>query len=429
MTEVHREERRRTWWLLFLMDRHLALCYNRPLALLESECQHLLLPMDDIAWQSGSQPHSHGLRLDGPQCSMLGVAEGRACGPPVRCSGGSLFEFFLPLMTITGHLIDLNQAKNVLDPMSEPGLPSVWQAEEQRISEGLDEYQESLDGLAPRPSSSSSSPPPTLAKGVPTDEGAASGHWPTSATTSTTTTSRSSPIASTITIGTSPTTSSTITTSHFPLHYVEERHFSETVRSYAQHVVSVVRILLCSKWDPVCLFEDADFFTSSEAFKSSMSHTLCATDWVASILEHDPDASFMPYFFGIQLLHGSLLLLLVAHRLTVDLGPRLTAACETVVRATEACFVTLPTDYQRQFRNIMRRAIALAKGRSGPRRGLGLSLGLAAPSAHPAWHPSDPDHDPVPDPESREMETQLASVLARYRWSRNGGGLARPGSE
>ncbi|KAK5026264.1 hypothetical protein LTR13_010045 [Exophiala sideris] len=37
--EVHREERRRTWWLLFLMDRHLALCYNRPLALLEAECQ------------------------------------------------------------------------------------------------------------------------------------------------------------------------------------------------------------------------------------------------------------------------------------------------------------------------------------------------------------------------------------------------------
>ena len=46
VTEEHREERRRTWWLLYIMDRHLALCYNRPLALLDAETEDLLLPLD-----------------------------------------------------------------------------------------------------------------------------------------------------------------------------------------------------------------------------------------------------------------------------------------------------------------------------------------------------------------------------------------------
>lgn len=37
ITEEQREERRRIWWLLFAVDRHLALCYNRPLSLLDIE--------------------------------------------------------------------------------------------------------------------------------------------------------------------------------------------------------------------------------------------------------------------------------------------------------------------------------------------------------------------------------------------------------
>ena len=77
-----------------------------------------------------------------------------------------------------------------------------------------------------------------------------------------------------------------------------------------------------------------------------MSHTMAASECVKGILECDPDISFMPYFFGIQLLHGSLLLLLVAYRLQADSGAAILAACEAVIRATEACFVTLPTDYQ-----------------------------------------------------------------------------------
>jgi xylanolytic transcriptional activator XlnR len=51
ITEEEREERRRVWWLAYTVDRHLALCYNRPLFLLDIECDGLLQPMDDTLWQ------------------------------------------------------------------------------------------------------------------------------------------------------------------------------------------------------------------------------------------------------------------------------------------------------------------------------------------------------------------------------------------
>lgn len=350
MTEIHREERRRTWWLLFLMDRHLALCYNRPLALLEAECKDLLLPLDDVTWQSGSQPHSHGTRADGPRCMLLPSGTARAHGPPDICSGTGLFEFFLPLMTITGHLLDYNRAKN--NPVLGSAGSSMWTAQECRILRELGHYQATLDLVTTRPS---------IDGGSDKDSS-----WMTSPT---------APSLGAAAVGDS-----------------EAVHVAKTVSGYATHVVCVLRILVGSKWDPVCLFEDADFWTSSLGFKDSMSHTMAAAECVTQILEHDPDVSFMPYFFGIQLLHGSLLLLLVAYRLQGDSGAAILAACEAVIRATEACFVTLPTDYQRQFRNVMRSAIALAKGRRN--------------------NPAD-------------TEKQLTFVLARYRWSRNGAGLAR----
>lgn len=66
----------------------------------------------------------------------------------------------------------------------------------------------------------------------------------------------------------------------------------------------------------------------------------------ADILEYDPDLSFMPFFFGIYLLQGSFLLLLTADKLQGDASPSVVRACETIVRAHEACVVTLNTEYQ-----------------------------------------------------------------------------------
>jgi hypothetical protein len=57
----------------------------------------------------------------------------------------------------------------------------------------------------------------------------------------------------------------------------------------------------------------------------------------------DPSSSF---FFGVYLLQGSFLLLLIADKLQVEASPSVVRACETIVRAHEACVVTLNTEYQ-----------------------------------------------------------------------------------
>jgi arabinolytic transcriptional activator AraR len=147
MDEVHREERRRTWWLLFLMDRHLALCYNRSLALLEAECRDLLLPLEDVEWQSEGQPHSHGTRPDGPRCMLLPSGKGRSHGPPKNCSGVGLFDFFLPLMVHCGTLLDLNRSR--LHPVLSGA--TIWSSQESQILRELDQFQATLNHVTGGP--------------------------------------------------------------------------------------------------------------------------------------------------------------------------------------------------------------------------------------------------------------------------------------
>ncbi|KAI9870046.1 MAG: hypothetical protein M1823_008867, partial [Watsoniomyces obsoletus] len=71
----------------------------------------------------------------------------------------------------------------------------------------------------------------------------------------------------------------------------------------------------------------------------------------------------MPFFFGIYLLQGSFLLLLIADKLQGEANPNIVRACEVIVRAHEACIVTLNTEYQRNFRKVMRSALQQVRGR------------------------------------------------------------------
>ncbi|EAW08554.1 C6 zinc finger domain protein [Aspergillus clavatus NRRL 1] len=347
ITEEHREERRRTWWLLYIMDRHLALCYNRPLALLDAESEDLLLPLDEGLWQAGNV-HSNSPKPDGPQCSIAGDKTKRRVFPDFTCHDHSIFGFFLPLMTITGELIDLNQARN--HPMLGSRLngKNAWDAHLREVLRQLEIYKASLTTFA------------TTAI-VP------DGPLPT-------TYGHSSPDPST----------ETSLSQAFSWH-------TQTVIAYASYLVHVLHILLVGKWDPVSLIEDKDFWTSSPAFASTISHALDAADSVNQILRYDPDVSFMPYFFGIQLLQGSFLLLLIVERLQKEAGEGILNACEVMIRATESCVVTLNTEYQRNFRQVMRSAVAQARGR-------------------PVNH--------------SEIRHRRKAVLALYRWTRNGTGLA-----
>lgn len=145
-----------------------------------------------------------------------------------------------------------------------------------------------------------------------------------------------------------------------------------------------------------------------------MGHAVGAAEAAAEILEYDPDLSFMPFFFGIYLLQGSFLLLLTADKLQGDASPSVVRACETIVRAHEACVVTLNTEYQvgfsgeissgigpqdtnaillqRTFRKVMRSALAQVRGR-------------------------------LPE-DFGEQQQRRREVLALYRWTGDGSGLA-----
>jgi hypothetical protein len=167
---------------------------------------------------------------------------------------------------------------------------------------------------------------------------------------------------------------------------------AKIVVAYGTHLMHTLHILLNGKWDPIALLDDDDLWISSQSFIDATGHAVSAAEAINEILEHDPDLSFMPFFFGIYLLQGSFLLLLIADKLQGEANPNVVKACETIVRAHEACVVTLNTEYQRNFRKVMRSALQQVRGR-------------------------------VLD-DFGEQQLRRREVLSLYRWTGDGTGLA-----
>ncbi|KAJ5120276.1 uncharacterized protein N7515_009664 [Penicillium bovifimosum] len=344
LTEEEREERRRIWWLLYATDRHLALCYNRPLTLLDKECESLLQPMNDDIWQAGD----------------FSSVNYRRAGPSYECTGHSMFGYFLPLMSILGEIVDLQHARN--HPRF--GLyfrnSGEWESQAMEITRQLDIYAQSLKEFEARYTNSLAlaGEPDTAMENSNLNHVSPSGR-------------------SSSTVGS---------------HVSESIVHTKMVVAYGTHIMHVLHILLAGKWDPINLLDDNDLWISSDSFISAMGHAVSSAEAASDILEYDPDLSFMPFFFGIYLLQGSFLLLLTADKLQGDASPSVVRACETIVRAHEACVVTLNTEYQRTFRKVMRSALAQVRGR-------------------------------VPE-DFGEQQQRRREVLALYRWSGDGSGLA-----
>ncbi|KAJ5654229.1 Xylanolytic transcriptional activator xlnR [Penicillium lividum] len=344
LTEEEREERRRIWWLLYVMDRHLSLCYNRPLTLLDKECEGLLQPMNDDLWQAGD----------------FSAASYRRAGPAFECTSHSMFGYFLPLMSILGEIVDLHHARNHPRFGIHFRNSGEWESQAMEVTRQLDVYARSLKEFEARYTSSIA-----LANGE--NDIAMEGGNPNHL---------------------SPSGRSSSTVGSFNESVVH----TKMVVAYGTHIMHVLHILVADKWDPINLLDDNDLWISSDSFISTMGHAVSAAEAASDILEYDPDLSFMPFFFGIYLLQGSFLLLLTADKLAASASPSVVRACETIVRAHEACVVTLNTEYQRTFRKVMRSALAQVRGR-------------------------------VPE-DSGEQQQRRREVLALYRWSGDGSGLA-----
>ncbi len=100
---------RRIWWLVYVVDRHLALCYNRPLFLLDVECDGLLQPMDDTDYQNGNfhaYTDPNVLASDPNTARICGIA-----APTFECSGRTAsVATSCPSMAILGEIVDLHHA-------------------------------------------------------------------------------------------------------------------------------------------------------------------------------------------------------------------------------------------------------------------------------------------------------------------------------
>ncbi|KAI1503032.1 fungal-specific transcription factor domain-containing protein [Biscogniauxia marginata] len=314
MGEEEREERRRIWWLTYIVDRHLALCYNRPLFLLDIECEGLLQPMDDTDWQNGN----FSSYTTDPALAEQPEADGaRVRGPHFECNGHSIFGYFLPLMTILGEIVDLHHARN--HPRFGVGFRSAreWDDQQAEIVRHLEAYEESLKKFEQLHFNASSEDK---------NEQSATLEMPSELDHIDSPSGRSA-----------HTTSSRMTESDIQ---------TRIVMSYGTHVMHVLHILLTGKWDPINLLDDNDLWISSQGFITATGHAVSAAEAISNILEYDPGLEFMPFFFGIYLLQGSFLLLLIADKLQLEASASVVRACETIIRAHEACVVTLNTEYQ-----------------------------------------------------------------------------------
>jgi xylanolytic transcriptional activator XlnR len=333
VSEEEREERRRIWWLLYTMDRHLALCYNRPLFLMDSECEGLLQPVNDTLWQSGDYYNPDAI----PSLSDPASPNFRRRGPSFECTGHSIFGFFLPLMTILGEIVDLNHARNHPRFGVRFRNESDWNDQVGEISQQLEAYGRSLENFAARSTANLSESKIDPINGVEINMHEAQSPSNHSVHSSA---SRSSRIAESILQ-------------------------TKIVVAYGTHIMHTLHILLNGKWDPLSLLDDNDLWISSDSFMAATGHAVSAAEAINDILEHDPDLSFIPFFFGIYLLQGSFLLLLIADKLQADAGQNIVKACETIVRAHEACVVTLNTEYQvrlRQEINLRRKRHVQSRG-------------------------------------------------------------------
>ena len=290
-SEEEREERRRTWWLLYMQDRHLALCYNRPMFFLNKECEELLQPLDDDLYQAGRFDRSDPAH--------------RRRGLNIECTSHSIFGYFLPLMVILGEILDLNHARNRPRFGPRAAHPRNWEDFSDEITEQLETFGQSLRNFE----NSGGHPPDSNAHNeVVTPSVVSAGS--------------DSQSASEVVLQT------------------------RTTVAYGNHIMHVLHILLTGKWDPIALLDDNDLWISSQTFVTATGHAVSAAEAVGDVIEYDPDLSFMPFFFGIYLLQGSFLLLLFADKLQGDVSPDVVKACETIVRAHEACVATLDTQYQ-----------------------------------------------------------------------------------
>ncbi|PHH70114.1 hypothetical protein CDD80_6224 [Ophiocordyceps camponoti-rufipedis] len=285
LAEVERrEERRRVFWLLYSLDRHLSLSFNTVLSMPDSYCE-VFAPLPETVWE----------RLEDVTPREMPP---RVLGPPILASGTGFFEYFLPIMAILGDIIEVHHRRRhprLGDQVDDSHAVSV-------IQKLLASYEMSLDSLTV--------PSRDLVTGL------------------------STPVLHQDGI-------------RLAAYDAADHTKVRLVKAYSTHMLHVLHVLLHGKWDAISMLDDGEDWITSKRFTECATHAISASQSVSTILAIDPELTFMSYLFGIYLLQGSFVLLLFADRMP-QLGPNesVEQACENIIRAHEVCVVTLSTEFQ-----------------------------------------------------------------------------------
>ncbi|CAN8100172.1 unnamed protein product [Discula destructiva] len=323
-TTEAREERRRVFWLLYCLDRHLALSFNRVLDIPDAYCE-IYAPLPEAVWESLDTMTPRDL----PE---------RTLGPPTVVTGTGFFEYFLPLMAILGDIIIVHHRR------FHPRLGLVDDAHAVAIiSDQLASCEASIDRLRRDIDGSSPLLIRDLVSGGGGDSGRPQHHHHQQQQQQQQQSNNALPSCK----------------------RTRDRSRLQLVTAYSTHILHVLHVLLYGKWDAISMLDDDDDWITSRRFNECASHAIAASQAVSSILKFDPELTFMPYLFGIYLLHGSFILLLFADRMPqLGANQSVELACETIVRAHEVCVVTLSTEFQKNFRKVLRSTLYSVRGSS-----------------------------------------------------------------
>ncbi|KAF5253402.1 hypothetical protein FANTH_1719 [Fusarium anthophilum] len=375
-TEEAREEGRRLYWLLFALDRHWAISFNRMPLMLEADCQ-VFVPCSEEIWTSGRRSFS------------ASVAH-RSFGPLVEVSGAGFFQSFLPLMAVLGDIIWIHHIFSSGRMGCFLDLNCVSRSEEllHKCMIALDCLLDS--NLHTSAEDRASSPVLPQRQGAQHD---------------------------------------------LPLEGSTTRcalgSMTLVAILYAKFITHVLYVLLHGRWDALDLLSSgsdsgtndstvvnpvmsslSDWITSDH-FQTCCSHAIAASEIISEILQHDPELAFMPYLLGIYLLHSSFILLFFAHRMSQVGGvpnESVENACERTIRAHEVCVATLDVDFQKDFRKVLRQTLYNVQ------RQRSLSSQITGVDADGCSEGSLPKAD--------SGVAMINHVLSLYRWTKGHRGLA-----
>ncbi|RJE23470.1 transcriptional activator XlnR [Aspergillus sclerotialis] len=363
---IYKEERRRLFWMVYCLDRHLALSFNLPLSIQDGTfC--VRAPLPERVWQSLDTADLDSI----PVCSL---------GPQTRITGSGFFEYFLPLASILGHIIDLHHCRyhpflgEFVSRDAIGRIEAMITQRQQELAE-LDNQASTFYDIFGKPSNAH-----TFSQKPNSGAGHSAG-----------------PFTSQITATTSS------SASKLPL-----------VKAYSTYLLHVFYILLYGKWDPISMIEDNDDWITSEHFMTCASHALSATGVLSQILTVDPELTFMPYLFGIYLLQGSFIFLLFVDRMP-ELGPNRSVeeVCETIIRAHEVCVVTLDTTFQVRPDHSSSHLPYSRRSNFGPQKNIRKVFRSMLHDAQQAGSHSWDEH-----------KTRRRELLSLYRWTPLTNGLA-----